>query len=85
MNSTTLKIVAVVSVLLAVVLAVVGFQLSRNYAEQAQKAQETEAARVASSPYVSRRLDARAQLRTKAAGRAHASYRLTTRSRLDHA
>lgn len=40
MSSTTLKIVAVVSVLLAVVLAVVGFQLSRNYAEQAQKAQQ---------------------------------------------
>ncbi|MFA5939833.1 MAG: Flp pilus assembly protein CpaB [Sinimarinibacterium sp.] len=40
MSSTTLKIVAVVSVLLAIVLAVVGFQLSRNYAEQAQKAQE---------------------------------------------
>lgn len=40
MSSTTLKIVAVVSVLLAVVLAIVGFQLSRNYAEQAQKAQE---------------------------------------------
>jgi pilus assembly protein CpaB len=40
MSSTTLKIVAVVSVLLAVVLAIVGFQMSRNYAEQAQKAQQ---------------------------------------------
>ena len=40
MSSATLKIIAVVSVLLAVVLAVVGFQISRNYAQQAQKAQQ---------------------------------------------
>ncbi|MEQ1439617.1 Flp pilus assembly protein CpaB [Fontimonas sp. SYSU GA230001] len=40
MSSTTLKIVAVVAVLLAVVLAIIGFQMSRNYAEQAQKAQQ---------------------------------------------
>lgn len=40
MSSTTLKVVAVVSVLLAVVLAVIGFQISRNYAQQAQKAQQ---------------------------------------------
>lgn len=40
MSSATLKIIAVVSVLLAVVLAIVGFQISRNYAQQAQKAQQ---------------------------------------------
>lgn len=40
MSGTTLKVVAVVSVLLAVVLAVIGFQISRNYAEQAQQAQQ---------------------------------------------
>ncbi len=40
MSSTTLKVVAVVSVLLAVVLAVIGFQISHNYAEQAQQAQQ---------------------------------------------
>ncbi len=39
MSSTTLKIVAAVAVLLAVVLAFVGFRISREYAEQAQQAQ----------------------------------------------
>jgi pilus assembly protein CpaB len=39
MSSTTLKIVAVVAVLLAVILAVVGFRISRDFAEQAQQAQ----------------------------------------------
>lgn len=39
MSSTTLKIVAVVAVLLAIVLAFVGFRISRDYAEQAQQAQ----------------------------------------------
>lgn len=40
MSSTTLKIVAVVAVLLAIVLAFVGFRISRDYAEQAQQAQQ---------------------------------------------
>jgi pilus assembly protein CpaB len=39
MSSTTLKIVAVVAVLLAVILAIVGFRISRDFAEQAQQAQ----------------------------------------------
>jgi pilus assembly protein CpaB len=39
MSSTTLKIIAVVAVLLAVVLAFVGFRISRDFAEQAQQAQ----------------------------------------------
>ncbi len=39
MSSTTLKIVAVVAVLLAVILALVGFRISRDYAQQAQQAQ----------------------------------------------
>ena len=40
MSSTTLKIVAVIAVLLAIVLAFVGFRISRDYAEQAQQAQQ---------------------------------------------
>jgi pilus assembly protein CpaB len=39
MSSTTLKIVAAVAVLLAIILAVVGFRISRDFAEQAQQAQ----------------------------------------------
>lgn len=40
MSSTALKIVAVVSVLLAVLLAAVGFQVSRNYAAKADQAEQ---------------------------------------------
>ncbi|MES0872711.1 Flp pilus assembly protein CpaB [Sinimarinibacterium thermocellulolyticum] len=40
MSSTTLKVVAVVAVLLAVVLAFVGFKISRDYAAQVQQAQQ---------------------------------------------
>ncbi len=39
MSSTTIKIIAVVSVLAAIVMVLLGFQFSRNFAEQAQKAQ----------------------------------------------
>jgi len=40
MSSTTIKMIAVVSVLAAIVMVLLGFQFSRNFAEQAQKAQE---------------------------------------------
>lgn len=40
MSSTTIKLIAVVSVLAAIVMVLLGFQFSRNFAEQAQKAQE---------------------------------------------
>lgn len=42
MSSTTLKIVAAVAVLLALVLAVVGYRYSRSFAEKAEQAQRAE-------------------------------------------
>lgn len=42
MSSTTLKIVAAVAVLLALVLAVVGYRYSRSFAEKAEQAQKAE-------------------------------------------
>lgn len=39
MSSTTLKIVAIVAVILAIVLAFAGYRMSRSYAEQAEQAQ----------------------------------------------
>lgn len=42
MSSTTLKIVAAVAVLLAVILAVVGYRYSRSFAEKADQAQKAE-------------------------------------------
>jgi len=45
MSSTTLKIVAAVAVLLALVLAVVGYRYSRSFAEKAEQAQRAEAER----------------------------------------
>lgn len=42
MSSTTLKIVAVVAVLLAVILAAAGYQYSRSFAEKAEQAQKAE-------------------------------------------
>ncbi|HSW12402.1 MAG TPA: Flp pilus assembly protein CpaB [Solimonas sp.] len=42
MSSTTLKIVAVVAVLFAVILAVVGYKYSRSFAEKAERAQQAE-------------------------------------------
>lgn len=42
MSSTTLKIVAAVAVLLAVILAAVGYQYSRGFAEKAERAQQAE-------------------------------------------
>jgi pilus assembly protein CpaB len=40
MSSTALRIVAVIAVLLAIVLAVLGYQVSRNYAKKAEEAQQ---------------------------------------------
>ncbi|HEX4895210.1 MAG TPA: Flp pilus assembly protein CpaB [Solimonas sp.] len=40
MSSTALKVIAVVSVLLALLLAAVGFQVSRNYAAKADQAEQ---------------------------------------------
>lgn len=40
MSSTALKIVAVISVLLALVLAVLGYQISKSYAKKADEAQQ---------------------------------------------
>lgn len=40
MSSTALKVVAVIAVLLAIVLAVIGFQVSKNYAAKADEAQQ---------------------------------------------
>lgn len=40
MSSTMLKVVAVVSVLLAVILAVIGYQVSKGYAKKAEQAQQ---------------------------------------------
>ncbi|HEY0973481.1 MAG TPA: Flp pilus assembly protein CpaB [Solimonas sp.] len=40
MSSTALKVVAVIAVLLAIALAVIGFQISKSYATKADQAQE---------------------------------------------
>lgn len=40
MSSTTIKLIAVISVVAAIIMVLLGFQFSRNFAEQAQKAQE---------------------------------------------
>ncbi|AXQ30769.1 Flp pilus assembly protein CpaB [Solimonas sp. K1W22B-7] len=45
MSSNTLKIVALVAVLLAAVLAVIGYRYSRSFAEKAEQAQKAEAER----------------------------------------
>jgi len=40
MSSTALKVIAVIAVLLAIVLAAIGFQVSKNYATKADEAQQ---------------------------------------------
>ncbi len=40
MSSTALKVIAVIAVLLAIVLAAIGFQVSKNYAAKADEAQQ---------------------------------------------
>jgi pilus assembly protein CpaB len=40
MSSTTLRIVAIVAVLLAIVLAILGYEVSRSYAQKAEAAQQ---------------------------------------------
>lgn len=50
MSSTALKIIAVVAVLLAVILAAVGYNYSRSFVEQAEKAEKAEQQRAQEKP-----------------------------------
>jgi pilus assembly protein CpaB len=50
MSSTALKIIAVVAVLLAVILAAVGYNYSRGFVEQAEKAEKAEQQRAQEKP-----------------------------------